>query len=105
VFIIRGNLDAASERKCKIKANDCVPVELFFQEWQLEKASLTLPHEWHETLAEKLCTSLSAGSIPLEFILHDNGKNVRLTTKIKISLDAEVAQLLEKERIGVRLIP
>ena len=46
--------------------------------------------------------NLTKGTVPLHVIFHENQKKLRLTTKEKILLDAESAQLLENHNITIQ---
>ncbi len=98
VFVVKGFIDAESSRKCKIKVQDMIPIELVLQEWpQVGSVAFTLPPSIDEEQVEKLKASLITGSIPLEFIFHENGKKLHLVTKMKIGLDQQMLCTLEKE--------
>jgi DNA polymerase-3 subunit alpha len=98
VFVVKGFVDAESKNKCKIKVQDMVPVELVLQEWsQIQSILLTLVDVPTEEQIEKLKASLVTGAIPLEFIFHENGKKLHLSTKMKIGIDQQILSMLEKE--------
>ena len=83
VFMVKGGLDLTSQNKCKIKANELVPVELFFQEWPNLKSSFILP----ETLDDATLTSIKEqvvrGSISLSLI-----KFSQIFTKVSINFSS-----------------
>jgi len=98
VFIVKGGLDLTASNQCKIKANELVPVELVLQEWpRMGKASFTLPQNIEEEALKALKEKLVRGTIPLEFIMHENGQKLRLTTKGKIALDADMVKAIEND--------
>ena len=98
VFIVRGFLETMSQRFCKIKANDMVPLELFFQEWPtIQEVSLFFPMSFDKELLISLQTTFLDGKIPLSLIIHEQGKYLRVQTKRKISLDLDKIIALEKE--------
>lgn len=104
VFVVKGAVDLTALPKCKIKANDFIPLELFFQEWpRITKASLTLPAMINESLLESLKKLLKTGSIPLECIFQENGSTLRLATTKKVAVDADTLLALEKEHIEIKL--
>jgi len=104
VFIIKGSVDLASDQKCKIKADEFVPIELFFQEWSaINKASFALPHDSNEEQIKKLKESLVRGKIPLELTFHENGKYIKIGTRERIGLDLALIQMLEKDQIQIKL--
>ncbi len=105
VFVVKGVIDTASTNKCKIKAQDMVPVELLFQEWpQIERATITLPASFNEPLVQKVREALVPGSIPVELILHENGKKLRIVCKDTIAGDDTTFNTLKAELIDTRIM-
>ena len=91
VFMIKGAVDITSQQKCKIKADECVPIELLLQEWPtISKVSLTMPPRITDAQMKRIKELLGKGKIPLELIFHENGQKLRLTTKEKVALDNEI---------------
>ncbi len=106
MFIVKGALDSGSPHKCKIKANQMIPIDLFFTQWPaIQKVSCFLPASGisQENL-ESLKQLLPPGTISLEFILKENGKLVRVATRQKISLSAEIFEKLEEMNISPRCV-
>jgi DNA polymerase-3 subunit alpha len=104
VFIIKGALDSASMKLCKIKAQELVPVELFFQEWtSLSGITLTLPPLFDQTLLETIKKACVSGTIPLTLRLDENNKKLLVETRHKIAFDATILQSLEKEQISISI--
>jgi DNA polymerase-3 subunit alpha len=103
VFVIKGAVDITSQQKCKIKADDCVPIELLLQEWpNVHKISLIMPPRITDATVKRIKDLLGKGKIPLELVFHENGQKLRLTTKEKIAVDSEIITHLEAESIAVR---
>jgi len=103
VFLFKGNLDLASSRQCKIKANECVPLELFFQEWpSIQKISLHIPSGISEEIVIQAKAALADGHIPYELIFHENGKKLSLLPHKKTAINPQSIQQLEQAAIGVR---
>lgn len=103
VFIVKGVVDVVEGSGCKIKANDIVPIELALSEWpNIEHIALTMPDDITEETVVNIKQNLTKGTAPLHIIFQENQKKLRLTTKEKILLDAEGAQLLEKYNITVQ---
>ncbi|HEX4068653.1 MAG TPA: DNA polymerase III subunit alpha [Candidatus Babeliales bacterium] len=103
VFIIKGVIDTEVETGCKIKANDIIPVELVLSEWPtIENILFTLPDDITEETIIAIKKELTKGTAPLHLSFQENEKKLRLTTKEKILLSAESAQLLEKYNITIR---
>ena len=100
VFVVKGVVDTASTNKCKIKVQDMVPVELLFQEWpHIERATITLPTGISESLVHKVRQALQPGTIPVELILHENGKKLRLVCKESITCDEIILNTLKADLI------
>ncbi len=105
IFIVKGALDAASPHKCKIKANECIPIDLFLQEWpHIQKIVCSLPAPLSESLLTDLKAHLASGTVPLEFIFTENGKRVRLATREKISVTNDVLALLDAAAISAQIV-
>ena len=103
VFIIKGVIDVVEGAGCKIKAQDIIPIELALSEWpNIEHISITMPNDITEETIVSIRANLTKGSSPLHLIFQDNQKKLRLTTKEKILLDTESAQLLEKHNITIQ---
>jgi DNA polymerase-3 subunit alpha len=98
VFVVKGAVDVESDRKCKIKVQDMVPIELVLQEWpHINSVLLTLPDWLLEDRIIGLKNSLAQGSIPLELIFRENGKKLQLTTKMKVGFDQDMLSAIEKD--------
>jgi DNA polymerase-3 subunit alpha len=104
VFIVKGSVDLASDQKCKIKADEFVPIELFFQEWHaFNKASFYLPDAVTEIQIKELKQTLVKGKIPLELLLNEQGKQLKITTQERIALDLPLIQNIENNKIRVMI--
>ncbi len=100
VFLVRGSVDFASTQKCKILANVFIPLELVFQEWpSIQSATCVMPSTLEENVIQEIKELLSSGRTPLSFRFTENGKNLELKTKKKISLDNEFNQFLDEHDI------
>jgi DNA polymerase-3 subunit alpha len=104
VFVVKGALDLTGLPKCKIKADECIPIELVLQEWPaIQKALLTMPYQFTSDTLKQLSAHLVNGKIPLEVLFQENGLPLRLTTTKKIGLDGDTMQALEKLQITVNV--
>ena len=104
VFLIKGAVDITNPRQLKIKANQCVPIELALQEWQsIQHALFELPMDIDEQLLTSFQEKLSKGSIPASCVFHDQGKKLRLAMRQKVALDAEIIATLAQLNIHVSL--
>ncbi len=105
VFIIKGVVDV-SATQCKIKANELVPAELFFQEWSgIKSIYLTLPNQFEESLLTTIKERLVNGKVPLSLIFSDAEKKLCLKTKQSVALDAATIHHLEQHKIKVTVVP
>jgi DNA polymerase-3 subunit alpha len=103
VFMVKGSIDMSSQNKCKILANEMVPLELFFQEWKtLSNVTLLLPNQDIPDLKE-LQNLLPLGKAPLHITFQENGKKLLLKTIKKVSLDVPLIEQLEQHKIKVQL--
>lgn len=104
VFLVKGAVDLTAQQKCKIKANELVPIELALQEWtSIGKAEFELPISFDEELITTIKENLVAGKIPLQFVFHENGKKARLATRKRVALDAQMLESIEKEDVQVKI--
>lgn len=104
VFMVKGALDLTAQQKCKIKANDLVPVELLLTEWpQIQKITFGLPSTINETALQEIKKLFSTGKIPVEFLFHENGKNVQITAKQSIAISAAMLQAIEQHEVTVAM--
>ncbi len=98
VFVVKGDVDGASDRRCKIKAFELVPVELFLQEWSMIKAvQMCITGSFAEDLIKNLKDDIVKGLVPLQFIFHENGKKIRLQTTSKIALNNDFIKKVEQQ--------
>jgi len=103
VFITKGGIDLTA-RAPKIKANELIPLELFFEQGpKIEKITLTLPDQFEETLLESVKQLVGKGQTALEFVYQENGKKLTLKTKMNISVNSEIITALESSNIGINL--
>lgn len=103
VFIVKGGVDLTA-RAPKIKANELVPVELFFDEGPtIQKVSLTLPDQFDEQLIKSIKQQFKKGPAALEFLFQENGKKLRLQTKKMVALNADIIEVLESSNILMKL--
>ena len=102
-FIIGGSVDITAQ-KCKILANDCVPIELVFQEWKkINTVSMQLPETIDEQRLKQIKQQLVSGTIRLHLIVEENDKKLQIRTNEKIAVDHDILQELEKQNIKVTL--
>lgn len=102
VFLIKGAVDSASTKQLKIKANQCVPLELALQEWPaIQHVLFELPMEIDDRLLSAFQRHLHPGTIPASCIFHDQGKKLRLSMRQKVALDTNIITSIENLNIQV----
>lgn len=98
VFVVQGTVDGASGTHPKIKANQCVPIELLVSEWNgIGAVSLLLPQSLNENLIQTLVRTLPTGKIPLTLMLYENNTKLHIQTNKQIHVDTQLLSTLEQE--------
>ena len=104
VFVIKGFLDITSQTKCKIKANEMIPVEQVFENRTLIQAlTLQLPALVNNEQLIKVRNQLPAGSTPLRLAFVENSNNLLLQSSKQIGATMDILHELEKEGIKISL--
>jgi DNA polymerase III subunit alpha len=104
VFIVKGNLDLEATNKCKIKAQELVPVELIGSEWSaIENMKMILPKNINEEAVKEIIETLPPGPIPLHILFEENGDPLLLRSHKKIRCSFENFQTLSKLGINFQL--
>ena len=104
VFLIKGNLDITSERICKIKANQLLPMELVLQDAQaIQEIILKIPASIEEKTVEDIAASLPKGSTPLLFAFTENNESLIIQSRSKIGFSQEILENIEQNNIKIEL--
>lgn len=104
IFVIKGALDVTSEKKCKIKANDIVPVELIFDEWpQITACTLSLPSPFSQTTLDEIKKNAKRGKTSMNLVFYENGIKMLLSTRNKIACGKEMIEALTKQGVSLEL--
>ena len=104
VFLIRGGLDLTSPNKCKIKAQDCIPLELLFEQGpSIERIRAQIESTISEEQLQQLSSQLVKGPTPLEFIILEQGKKIRVRTKQSIAVNEQTISALESCSMAIKL--
>jgi len=122
VFIIKGNLDLSAQNKCKMIANELIPVENLFENnknitkgarpehgrmdtgafcSKIKSVTLQLPAEIDEAKLNQIKENLTPGPSLLHFFFNENGKTLILQTYKKINVSKDC--LISFEKIGVKV--
>ncbi|NBQ17612.1 DNA polymerase III subunit alpha, partial [bacterium] len=103
IFVVKGAIET-SGATCKILANECVPLELFLEEWKIIPAlTLELPHSPTPEMLESLSKTLKNGQSMLNLHFEENGKKLELKTRKKISVNNLIVEKLEEQKIGIKI--
>lgn len=90
VFLVKGTVDSADGQKCKIKAQELAPIDLILQVWSVEKITCTFKQPLSQDIITTTVSLLNTpGSVPLEFIYHEQNRQLRLATHKKLALNFE----------------
>lgn len=101
LFIIKGTLEAGAGSK-KIIADQCVPLELLYQEWKsIQYALITVPEGKITDIAQTLKT-LPKGKISIYLQFKEKDKQFLLKTAQTIALDKPVLDSLESNQFSLR---
>lgn len=103
VFIIRGNIDLSANEKCKLIANELIPLETLFEGTKIINGLNLELTTIDESIIEKIQESFVPGNIPVSFSFNENGQNLILNTRKKISISDEPLKALEEIGIKIQL--
>ncbi|MFH0898667.1 MAG: DNA polymerase III subunit alpha [bacterium] len=105
VFIIKGTVDITSERTCKIKANELIPVEKLFDDTKkIQHVALTLPTTIDALLVQKLKVALPKGTTPCKIQFNENGENLVVFAKNRIECSKDILETLDELRVQVQIM-
>ncbi len=104
IFVVKGQLDVTNTYQCKIKAQQCVPLELLLQQSTgIERITFELPEVLEESLISFIKNSLKKGTIPLELIFYEDRKKIKLTTSELVTFDSTHAFELSHKQVIVQV--
>jgi DNA polymerase-3 subunit alpha len=102
VFIIKGAMDITSQNKCKIKANNLIPVELFADHQDLfQNMILEAPGVVDDDKFNQLKLLLKKGKVPLQLSFKENNRMLFVDTNQRI--DCVPGSLAEIEKLGFKI--
>ena len=103
-FVIDGVPDSVSKDLVKIKAQSIIPLDLLVKDGLgVEGLTLTLPAMFSEELLSCIKQSFTAGPTKLSFVVHENGKRLRIASKERIAYSATVCSSLAQHGIAIAL--
>jgi len=103
VFLVRGALDMASDRICKIKANELVPLDTLFDQSFIKHASFVLPPTIARDTLAQIKASFAKGLTPISFVLQEQATTVSINAKERIALNVDMLMALEEAEIKIIL--
>lgn len=87
IFVVKGALDLAASSSCKIKANQMVPLELVFHEWdKMGQLTIKIPDQMTDE-QRKVIKNFESGTIPLQILFQEHGHQMKLISKKTVSFD------------------
>lgn len=102
IFVIRGIPDLASAKLLKIKASQCVPLELILTTMAPTRISMQLPHLCTDEILEKIKKEMRPNGAACDLLITENGTTLRIKTKERLPIDSTLHENLEKN-YGVQL--
>lgn len=104
IFIIRGALDVTATVKCKIKANQLIPIETMLDNPALVKQlQLTLSASMTSDQLATLKSTLPPGATPIVINFAEDGNNYALLATQKTSCTAEALNAMDADGVGIKL--
>lgn len=104
IFLIKGYVDLSSTHNCKIKAIECVPLELVLSNWsKFPVINCHLPEYITKQLLDEIALLMTPGPSSLNFIYQEQNNILCLATKKKIVVNALLIELLEQHNISITL--
>lgn len=103
IFVVKGNIETGGTT-CKILANECVPLELIFDEWKVIPAlNLIIPSAPSADLLSDLSSKFKTGQTALNLIFEENGKKLELKTRKKITVNEQLIELFTQEKMNIKI--
>lgn len=103
VFIIKGTLDITSQTKCKIKANELIPLDGFFEKTDTKMTLIVdLPSVTEATVSD-LKNHLQPGTAPLHLRFKENNQTVILASYQKVACTQDACKALASAHFGVKI--
>jgi len=104
IFIVKGNMDISHTKQCKIKAQEIIPIDLFFEKW---KAILSLEFHIPENIEietiEEIKNIIQPGKIKTEFFIQEQEQEFMMQTKKKYDINHDTILKLAKLNIKIKI--
>lgn len=104
VFVVKGTLDETAQQLTKIKAIECMPIDLIFSTWpSYERITAHLPESWSAQEVVLLQKTFIPGTIPLDIVFYEQEKLYKLGSRSKVALDTERFKELEQAHVRITI--
>ncbi|MBT4594449.1 DNA polymerase III subunit alpha [bacterium] len=104
VFVVHGVVDAQSQGKCKIKADELIPAEKFFEETKkIDGVTLKMPDDFDEAKCEEAKNFLESGSLSLSLNFKENDRHLSIATKHKVKFSTALIDKLNSADFDVQI--
>jgi DNA polymerase III subunit alpha len=104
IFVIRGSLDVTATAKCKIKANELIPIEKIFDNpAHVKQLQLTLSAGMTQEELAKLKSTLPQGNTQLVINFMEDGANYVLLSNLKVACSAQMLATVEQSGAGIQI--
>lgn len=102
VFLIKGAVEITSTTRCKIKANNMIPLDLIFEQPDtITNLTIQLPERFNEDLLTTLKDSLRQGNTPLRLAFNENENDLQLHVNSKVCCTEEALKKIES--LGIKI--
>jgi DNA polymerase III subunit alpha len=109
VFIIKGTVDSTSQIKCKIKVNELIPADLFWQTCKVKTINFELPQSFDETVLQRIKTELESSEdkniqAPISLSFVENNQVLTVENRTSIGCCFDNLKALEKSGIQISVV-
>ena len=104
VFIVKGIPDNQADQLCKIKATDLIPIDLIISEGNsITNVTLIVPDSLNPSSLNGLKEHLVTGTIPLMLSFQENGQNLQIASKTKITITPQFMEQIKNIGLQIKL--
>lgn len=103
IFVVSGEVDSMAQT-CKIKAQDCQPIETVLRDWSFfDRAIFKLPEQRETELLIEAKKRLVPGRTAIEFMFTENNAQLSLVPKGKFTATLEDLTHLDQQGVTISL--
>ncbi len=103
IFAVKGFVDQEHQGSCKIKAQELIILDRLLYDSAITAATVTLPQKEPLVLLESLKAMVQPGKTQLNIILTDANKQLKLTSRQKISITDDFVKFIETHQMRLNL--